>query len=105
MKSKREMEVIRIFNNKHYLTKGVNETIPPLLQILMWELIEQMPVEKDYLQVFCLSEENGKQKIVHSQECPEYSREYVLNTGTHISEKIFVIDDTTHSTMLLAKEY
>lgn len=52
MKSKKEREVIRILKNKHYLTRGVNETIPPLLQILMWELIEQMPVEKDYLQVF-----------------------------------------------------
>ena len=71
----------------------------------MWELIKQMPVDKDYLQVFSLSDENGRQRIKHTQEIPEYCKEYVLNTGTHISEKIFVIDDSTHSTMLLAKEY
>jgi hypothetical protein len=71
----------------------------------MWELINQMPVEKDYLQVFYLSAENGKQKVNHSQEIPEYSKEYVFNIGTTINAKVFVIDDKIHSTMLLAEEY
>ena len=71
----------------------------------MWEIIKQMPVDKDYLQVFYLSSDNGKQKIKHSQEAPEYTKEYVFDTGIPITEKIFVIDDETHSTMLLASEY
>lgn len=71
----------------------------------MWELINQMPVDKDYLQVFSLSEENGKQKIRHTQEFPEYSKEYVVSIGKPVTEKIFVIDDSTHTTMLLANEY
>ena len=64
-----------------------------------------MPVDCDYLQVFSLSSENGKQKITHTQEVPEYKKEYIFNTGTVITAKIFVIDDKTHSTMLLAEEY
>ena len=64
-----------------------------------------MPVDCDYLQVFSLSSENGKQKITHTQEVPEYKKEYIFNTGTAITAKIFVIDDKTHSTMLLAEEY
>ena len=71
----------------------------------MWELINQMPVDRDYLQVFSLSSDNGRQRIIHSQEIPEYQKEYVLNVGSPVSEKIFVIDDQTHSTMLLANEY
>ena len=71
----------------------------------MWELINQMPVDKDYLQVFSLSSDNGRQRIIHSQEIPEYKKEYVLNVGKPVTEKIFVIEDQTHSTMLLAKEY
>ena len=98
-------EVIHIFDNKKYITCGVDEKIPPLLQVIMWELINQMPVDKDYLQVFSLSCENGKQRIKHSQEEPEYENEYVFDTGTAITEKIFVIDDVAHSTMLLASEY
>ena len=64
-----------------------------------------MPVDKDYLQVFSLSSDNGRQRIIHSQEIPEYQKEYVLNVGSPVTEKIFVIDNQTHSTMLLAKEY
>ena len=51
-------------------------------------------------------EENGKQKIVHSQEQPEYKKEYLFETGTpFLCAKIFVIDDVTHSTMLFNYEY
>ena len=70
----------------------------------MWKLIEEMPVSKDYLQVFSLSEHNGKLQIIHSQEEPEYKKEYVLNTKPIIG-KVFVIDDNTHSTMLMNYEY
>lgn len=97
--------MIYIFNNKHFITCGIQENVPPLLQIIMWELINQMPVDKDYLQVFSLSDYNGKQRIKHTQEVPEYSKEYVFNTDKPITTKIFVIDDKTHSTMLLANEY
>ena len=41
----------------------------------MWNMIDTMDEPKDYLQVFDLSEENGKQKIVHSQEQPEYMKD------------------------------
>lgn len=94
-----------MFNNPHYVTKGVNTTIPPLLQIMLWGLIQKMPVDKDYLQVFSLSESGGKQQIIHSQEIPEYRKVYAVTLDTVINGKIFVIDDETHSTMLLAEEY
>ena len=98
--------MIFIFDNQRFITRGVEERIPPLLQFIMWGLIDRMPVDsKDYLQVFSLSSDNGRQRIIHSQEIPEYQKEYVLNVGSPVTEKIFVIDDKTHSTMLLAKEY
>ena len=78
-----------------------------LLQLFMWQCIDEMKVPKDYLQVFEFTLENGKQKIIHSQEQPEYKREYLLkltDTPFYIG-KIFVIDDGEHSTMLLASEY
>jgi len=65
-----------------------------------------MPKPKDYLQVFTCSGFDGKQKITHIQEEPEYKREYLLQTDASIFiGKIFVIDDEAHSTMLLAEEY
>ena len=41
-----------MFNNKRYLTKGIDESIPLELQLFMWNCIDRMPEPKDYLQVF-----------------------------------------------------
>lgn len=94
------------FKNKRFMTKGVAISVHPLLQILMWQIIDEMPQPKDYLQIFELTNENGQQRIIHTQEEPEYRREYLLKTDTPMFiGKIFTIDDETHSTMLLAEEY
>ena len=95
------------FKNQKFITRGVNSEVSLLLQLFMWQCIDEMQVPKEYLQVFQLTLEDGKQKIIHSQEVPEYKREYLLNiadTPLFIG-KIFVIDDGDHSTMLLASEY
>lgn len=118
-----------MFNNPRYITKGINDTVPFALQLLMWNLIDTMNIShKDYLQVFELSEDDGKQKIVHNStakmcgrclqrllpkakvlnvEQPAYEKTYSLNSAntSFLYAKIFVIDDHTHSTMLLASEY
>ena len=39
------------------------------------------------------------------QEEPDYERTFTFPTDEPITAKIFVIDDETHSTMLLAEEY
>ena len=58
-----------MFTSPRYATRGVTTTVPLMLQIVLWDLIDSMKVEeKDYLQVFRLSAESGKQKITHSQE-------------------------------------
>ena len=95
-----------MFNNPRYCTRGISSEVPLLMQIILWGLIDSMEVaEKDYLQIFRLSAENGKQKIIHTQEQPEYSKEYLFPSEDPITAKIFVIDDETHTTMLLAEEY
>lgn len=98
--------MVYIFNNTHFISSGIRNNVPLLLQIIMWELIKQIPVDKqDYLQVFSLSVKDGRQRIKHTQEVPEYSKEYVIFIENPVTEKVFVIDDKTHSTMILANEY
>ena len=60
-----------MFKTEKYLTCGVNETIPIVLQLIMWKMVADIPIEKDYLQIFRLSGENGIQNIIHEQEQPE----------------------------------
>ena len=99
-----------MFNNQRYATKGIIAEVPEYLQNMIWYLIESMEVaEKDYLQVFELKTEtaNGKsmQRLIHSQEQPEYKNEIIFAATAPVTTKIYVIDDKTHSTMLLSNEY
>lgn len=95
-----------------YITKGIQEEIPIELQLLLWKCIDtlqEQEMELDYLQVFELT--IGKvgdlsfQMIIHTQETPKYSKTYKILTKEMVGKLIFIIDDETHSTMLLAEEY
>ena len=96
-----------MFNNKRYLTKGINERIPFPVQFTLWELIEDIPDKKrDYLQIFRLKWHNGILTIEHSQEIPCYSKTHTyISEITEKTEKVYIIDSGEYSTMLLAEEY
>ena len=94
-----------MFQNKRFLTRGVQAELPMELQLFLWNCIDQLPEERDYFQVFKLDVSNGKQNIRHFSEQPEYSKEYQISTEKPITAKVYVIDDIDHSTMLLAEEY
>lgn len=49
-----------MFRGKRFVTSGIAEKVPLLLQVTMWNMIDTMDEPKDYLQVFDLSEENGR---------------------------------------------
>ena len=88
-----------------YLTCGVDSTIPLELQLFLWECVDRLPEPKDYLQVFELKPVGSMQSITHMSEEPEYRMEYLIPSDTPITEKLYVIDNGDHSTMLLASEY
>lgn len=94
-----------MFTNKRYLSRGVNNTIPIELQLFMWACIDQLPEPRDYLQIFDLEQVGNMQSITHRSEQPEYHKVYLFPSEKPITEKIYVIDDSTHSTMILASEY
>lgn len=94
-----------MFDNERYLTCGVDSTIPLELQLFLWGCVERMPAPKDYLQVFDLEKVDCMQSITHRSEEPAYRKVYLLPSEAPITEKLYVIDDGDHSTMLLASEY
>ena len=94
-----------MFQNKRFLTRGVQAEIPMELQLFLWNCIDQLPEERDYFQVFKLDVRNGKQHIHHFSEQPKYSKEYMIDLANPVNQKVYVIDDTDHSTMVLAEEY
>lgn len=100
-----------MFTNKRYITCGIANEIPDEIQLVLWIMIDNLRrsihSEPDYLQVFWLSNQDGKQKIIHSQGQPEYRNDILVALLCQPVEKakIFVIDDGRHSTMMLAEEY
>ena len=95
-----------MFQNPKFLTRGIMTEIPDWLTIQMWHMVAAMEVpEQDCLQVFRLTQTPTGQHIVHTQEQPPYHKELDILCKNAVNAKIFVIDDGTHSTMLLAEEY
>ena len=94
-----------MFENSRYLTCGVDNTIPMELQLFLWNCVDGLPEPRDHLQIFDLEQVGCLQKIAHRSEEPEYHMEYLLPSDSPVTEKLYIIDDGDHSTMLLAEEY
>lgn len=84
-----------MFLPKRYATAEVSREILLAVQLFLWQCIDALPFLPDYLQVFQLSTEGGKLRIVHTQECPNYRKEYLLLSNVPITAKLYVIDDET----------
>ena len=102
------------FNREtRYVTKGVNSEIPLEIQVLIWRCVDELVesnMETDYLQVFKFNEEKqGFLSIIHTQEQPEYKKEVSVMMEDRflklIGNIVFLIDDKTHSTAILSREY
>ena len=48
------------------------------LQTLLWYMRDSIKPERDYLQIFRLSCDGGRQRIEHAQEQPEYKHIVVI---------------------------
>lgn len=96
-----------MFAKDRYLTRGVSNEIPLEIQLLLWSMIGEVTVKKDYLQVFEIEPiKDNLLRIEHRQEVPKYKKEIIVrNLGINSKVKLFVIDDGEYSTMMLSEEY
>ena len=99
---------------KRYVTCGIDERLPKELQCLIWASIEARLFfadgKIDYLQVFTFKKIDDEILALHheQEEPPILNVHYTQNREEYnsiLEEKIFVIDDGEHSTMLFAYEY
>lgn len=100
-----------MFSENRYLTKRIHEELPLFLQLFLWNCIAELPVPKDYLQIFRLSGAGSQQIILHSQEVPPYEKCYQFAVPfSPVTAKIYVIaeynaNQKPYATMLFAEEY
>ena len=92
-----------------YVTSGIETNLTLELQVHLWRLVLEEKEDLDYLQVFDLQPMSLKgeslQKITQRQEVPPRTRVYKLAIDQPVLAKVFVIEDTSLFTMLLASEY
>src|SRR5699024_8719973 len=96
-----------MFTNERYLTREVADRVPIEMQMLMWNLVEEIEVEKDYLQIFELIPNSSEfVEIVHKQENPEFKINYIVkNCGIETKIKLYIIDNGDYSMMMFSHEY
>ncbi|HBG5845440.1 TPA: hypothetical protein OUL20_001665 [Clostridioides difficile] len=90
-----------------YMTREIAENLPIEITILLWDLIDNLDIEKDYLQIFEINPIGlGVVEIVHRQEVPEYEASiYIQNDLIKYKLKIYAIDSIKYSTMIFSNEY
>jgi hypothetical protein len=102
-----------LFSGNKYVTHHAHDVLPVELQLLLWDLIEvaRRKVQLDYLQIFHLEEVKegnmnaGHQRIVHIQEEPSYRLKINVSINSPITGKVYVADERTHATMMMAEDY
>ena len=95
-----------MFPRKRLVTSNILREIPLGWQMMLWQFVDKLPIDRDYLQIFELSESDGFQRIIHTQECPIYRKEYLFSPFFPVvTARIYIINDETHATMLFANEY
>ncbi|MEN2465646.1 DUF960 family protein [Ornithinibacillus sp. JPR2-1] len=94
----------------YYITKGVKTNIcADMVKGMLDSIMEMKKVTQlDYLQVFDISlSTNGKTTYInHSQEEPKYNKQLMFTGGVNqFTGKVFIIDDGSCVTTMLAEEY
>ena len=90
-----------------YLTREVLEVVPIEINLLLFDLIDKIPTEKDYLQIFELNPIGSDVvEIIHKQEVPEYEcSRYICNKEIKANLKLYIIDSGEYSTLMFSHEY
>jgi hypothetical protein len=98
-----------MFRGPRFITRGIQEQISLQLQVILWDMIDSVPLEKDYLQIFKLHSDvkDGKkvQVIENSQEVPPYNCNLSYFCEEPVTAKLYAIDSESYATLLLASEY
>lgn len=94
--------------NKILVTPRVKEEITHILYLFICELVEDMEVQKDYLQIFTLrgSAEDGLQEIEHTQGGDKlYKKIHKFFTINPVNTTIYVALEENYSVMMFGDEY
>ncbi len=95
-----------MFKGKRYLTSKTVQTIPWVIIMVLWEMVDGMRVKhKDREQLFELYATGQGQIICHMQQEHPYLYELELPCAKPVNAKVYIVDKGTYSIMMLEDEY
>ncbi len=95
-----------MFQGKRYLTSRSVQTIPQVIILVLWEMVDGMRVKhKDREQLFELYATSQGQIICHMQQEHPYLYELELPCAKPVDAKVYIVDKGTYSIMMLADEH
>ena len=102
---------------ERYITRGIANYLPAMLQQQLWKLVAQRENEQfkeleeiDYFHIFQFNMHSSQLYIKHKQERPEYVKIHKVNYSKAINiNKVYIIReddvDLSYYVMLLPEEY
>lgn len=102
-----------MFDNKRFATRGINARVPLSIQIIIWQMIDDLRMTKkkiDYLQTFKVESSDRYLKIVQSSSEPEFESIFEFPVGSvEMGEikhyyTVWVMDDGSYSVMMFPEE-
>lgn len=99
-----------MFDNNRYITRGIQSEIPSFLQVLIWQIIDELKEKKqkiDYLQIFKVRISSHYLCIEQSSSCPKYTKTYEFGVVDVVNIQewtIWVMDDGVQSLMMFPEE-
>ncbi len=102
---------------ERYITRGIANYLPVMLQQQLWKLVAQRENEQfkeleeiDYFHIFQFNMHNSQLYIKHKQERPEYVKIHQVHYKQAINiNKVYIIReddvDLSYYVMLLPEEY
>ncbi|MEX5695788.1 DUF960 family protein [Staphylococcus cohnii species complex 1659] len=102
---------------ERYITRGIANYLPAMLQQQLWKLVAQRENEQfkeleeiDYFHIFQFNIHSSQLYIKHKQERPEYVKIHKVNYSKAINiNKVYIIReddvDLSYYVMLLPEEY
>ncbi len=95
-----------MFQGKRYLTSRSVQEIPWVTILVLWEMVDGMRVKhKDCEQLFELYATSQGQIICYMQQEHPYLYELELPFAEPVNAKVYIVDKSTYSIMMLADEY
>lgn len=102
-----------MFDNKRFVTRGIDSEVSLSIQILIWQMIDNLKRKKnkiDYLQKFKVTYSDKFIKIEQSSTEPKYENTFEFHTvsvGMAVTEQtytVWVIDDSENTVMMFPDE-